>query len=304
MNLHDLQDRADDLDRRFWAWRAVQAPRSRDDLPRVGPARGLVPGLERRRRRRLPRPRGCLRRRARRLCSDAAGRSAPSQAHAELRRSEVDVRLIGSAIARARFELDVLRSWQRDPWFYLDQTIGTIFDLLLPPPPVDDGRCARAPRAAPVVRATLEAGRRNCAGELASELGAMAHEVAPTAGADLVRAAWPRSPRSSAPQWPARIEQAGRAAAASLDGYARWLASALPGAQPLRGAGELAFARYIYEVALLPFTPAELLAAGRQEWDRAVAFELFEQHRVPDAPWPPLSVQRRRPGRSSGSTGG
>ncbi len=29
---------------------------------------------------------------------------------------------------------------------------------------------------------------------------------------------------------------------------------------------------------------------GRQEWDRSVAFELFEQHRVADAPWPPLPV--------------
>ena len=60
------------------------------------------------------------------------------------------------------------------------------------------------------------------------------------------------------------------------------------GARPLGGVGEPLFARYLYEVALLPFTPAELLAAGRQEWDRAVGFELFEQHRVPDAAWPPL----------------
>ena len=55
-----------------------------------------------------------------------------------------------------------------------------------------------------------------------------------------------------------------------------------------RRGGPGSFARYLYEVALLPFTPAELLAAGRQEWDRAVSFELFEQHRVPDADWPPL----------------
>ncbi len=50
----------------------------------------------------------------------------------------------------------------------------------------------------------------------------------------------------------------------------------------------MVFARYLYEVALLPLSPPEILAAGRQEWDRAVGFELFEQHRVPDASWPPM----------------
>ena len=52
------------------------------------------------------------------------------------------MRLIGSAIARARFELDGIESWRRDPWFYLDQTIGTVFDVLLRPPPIDERRCA------------------------------------------------------------------------------------------------------------------------------------------------------------------
>ncbi len=44
----------DDLDLRFWAWRAVQAPRTRDDLPRLDRPRWLAPGLERRGRGRLP----------------------------------------------------------------------------------------------------------------------------------------------------------------------------------------------------------------------------------------------------------
>ena len=76
---------------------------------------------------------------------------------------------------------------------------------------------------------------------------------------------------------------AGRGAAAALDGTPDGWRAPWRAARPLGGAGEPLFARYIYEVALLPFTPAELLAAGRQEWDRSVAFELFEQHRVADA---------------------
>jgi hypothetical protein len=299
MNLHDLQGRADDLDRRFWAWRAVQAPRSRDDLPRLDRPVGWSPswsaGDVTTYRDRLG---AFAAEHAALLTAFAAEHAAlrsgeagllSDEAGPEARRTEVDIRLIGSAIARAHFEIDVLRPWQHDPWFYLDQTVGTIYDLLLPPPPVDDRRCGELMARLASFEATLEAGRRNCTGELASELGAMAHEVAPTAGADLVRSLAELTPFVGA-QWPSRIERAGRSAAAALDGYARWLASALTGARPLRGAGELSFARYVYGVALLPFTPTELLAVGRQEWDRSVAFELFEQHRVADAPWPPLPV--------------
>ena len=325
MNLREVQDGADDLDRRFWAWRAVQAPRSRDDLPRLDRPVGWSPAWTA----------GDVATYCDRLGAFTAEHAAllaafaavhaslPSTeagllagepgllngepgllkgepgllkgepglltgvAGAEARSTEVDLRLIGSAIARAQFEIDVLRPWQRDPWFYLDQTVGTVYDLLLPPPPIDDGRCAELLVRLQSFEATLEAGRDNCAGELASELGAMAHEVAPMAGTDLARSLAELAPFVG-DQWARRIQQAGRSAAAALDGFARWLGRAVPGARPLRGAGEPSFARYIYEVALLPFTPAELLAAGRQEWDRAVAFELLEQHRVADAPWPPL----------------
>jgi hypothetical protein len=41
-------------------------------------------------------------------------------------------------------------------------------------------------------------------------------------------------------------------------------------------------------VALMPFTPEELLAMGRQEWERAVSFEAYEQNRNRGLPQLPL----------------
>jgi hypothetical protein len=203
------------------------------------------------------------------------------------RADEVDLRLIGSAMARARFELDGMASWRRDPWFYLDQTIGTVYDLLLPPPPIGDRRCAELVVRLESFATTLAAGRENCAGELALELAEIANEVAPRAGRDLIASLGELRPLVGG-QWAGRLERAGRGAAAELDAYANWLGVALRGARPLGGDGEALFAAYVYEVALLPFTPAELRAAGRQEWDRAMAFELLEGHRVPGATWPAL----------------
>ena len=54
----------------------------------------------------------------------------------------VDYLLVGSAIARARWELDYVRGWQRNPWFYLDQTLASLFVSLTQPPPFDEARSA------------------------------------------------------------------------------------------------------------------------------------------------------------------
>jgi hypothetical protein len=52
--------------------------------------------------------------------------------------------------------------------------------------------------------------------------------------------------------------------------------------------GRDAYVWFLRNVALLPFTPEELLAMGREEWNRAVAFEAFEKNRNKDVP--PLKV--------------
>ena len=48
---------------------------------------------------------------------------------------QVDYRLVGSALARVHWELDINKRWERDPSFYVDQTLGAIYPPLLPPPP-------------------------------------------------------------------------------------------------------------------------------------------------------------------------
>ena len=53
---------------------------------------------------------------------------------------KVDYRLIGSAIARVRWELDVNPRWRRDPMFYTEQTVDALQEELMPPPPFDEAR--------------------------------------------------------------------------------------------------------------------------------------------------------------------
>ena len=63
------------------------------------------------------------------------------------------------------------------------------------------------------------------------------------------------------------------------------LAPSLPNDTAL---GREAYLFFLRKVALNPFTLEELLAMGRQEWARAVAFEVYEKNRNQDIP--PLKI--------------
>ncbi len=275
----------EDLDARFWAWRVVQAPRTRDDLPRVQRPAGWRPAWSGRDVEVYKRELAAFGAEQGVLLAAAAAFAVEGKWLDPM--DEVDLRLVGSAIARARFELEGVASWRSDPWFYIDQTVGTIYDLLLPPPPIGDRRCQELVVRLESFGATVAAARANCNGHLALELAEAANEVAAGAGRDLAASLAELLPFIGT-EWRARLERAGQSASAQLDAFAAWLRGAVAGARPLKGVGEALFATYLYEVALLPFTAQEMQAAGRQEWDRAVGFELFEQHRVPHAPWPDL----------------
>jgi len=88
----------DDLARDFWAWRAVHQPLSSDDIPRIERPAGWVPDWSQ--------PAVAGRRQALRAFEDrwkkleVSGWPIPRQ---------VDYRLLGSALARVRWELDITR---------------------------------------------------------------------------------------------------------------------------------------------------------------------------------------------------
>src|SRR5947209_17438223 len=146
----------DALAEEFWSWRAVQQPRTRDDIPRIGRPAGWLPDFSAGA---VARYRGDLAGFEQRLARIAPG---PDRAAA------VDHRLVRSALARVRWELDVLRIWQRQPGFYVDQTLGCVFDLLTPLD-VDATRLADVRRLLSATSAVLDVGRDNLAGSAVRE---------------------------------------------------------------------------------------------------------------------------------------
>src|ERR1700730_11240972 len=114
-------DPLDDLAKDFWSWRAVEQPLSTDDIPRLERPRTWTPDWS---------PEAVQRYRMQLVEFETRWKSIDRSSWPVPR--QVDYRLMGSAIARVRWELEVLRNWQRNPMFYVDQTAGAYFHLLLP----------------------------------------------------------------------------------------------------------------------------------------------------------------------------
>src|SRR5213083_2495999 len=87
---------------------------------------------------------------------------------------------------------------------------------------------------------------------------------------------------------PEKLTTACDHAADALEKFQQQLKQKLPSLPEQTALGRDAYIWFLHNVALMPFTPEELLAMGRQEWNRAVAFETFEKNRNKDVP--PLKI--------------
>ena len=70
------------------------------------------------------------------------------------------------------------------------------------------------------------------------------------------------------------------AAVAALTEYRAWLTSKLPTARKDTAIGRDNYLFFLRNVALMPYTPEQLLAMSQQEWARSVAFETYQQARL------------------------
>src|SRR5207248_10097105 len=73
-------------------------------------------------------------------------------------------------------------------------------------------------------------------------------------------------------------------AAEALDRFREKLREMLPSLPNETAVGRDAYVFFLKNVALIPYSPEELLAMGKQEWNRAVAFEAFEKNRNKNVP--------------------
>jgi hypothetical protein len=269
----------DDLARDFWTWRAIEQPLSTDDIPRLERPAGWLPEWSSETVASYRQKLGGFEARWKKLNLS----SAPIA-------RQVDYRLIGSAIARVRWELDLNRSWRRNPAFYLDQTLGAYFHLLLQPPPFGAGRSRHIIETIAAIPGTIENAKEN----LTEPVGPFARlaldqlqEIRPRM-LKSIRELKPLLDSASARDLASVTEKA----IVALESYRDWLNQRMPSMQSESAIGRDGYVFFLKNIALLPFTPEQLLRAGRDEWARSVAFQTYEEHHnIGQPPLPLLKDQ-------------
>jgi len=276
------QDSLEKLATDFWTWRAETAPFNGDDIPRMERPANLKQSWSAAS---ITKQRADLAAfEARYKKIDATKWQVPQQ---------VDYRLVGSALARVRWELDYNKRYQSDPTFYVDQAMGPVLQTILPIPPFDKVRAGDLIAFVQNVPSIVDNAEVNlqkpCAPfatlaieslkDIRTQVWEMAHDVTPQLKGDNLQELSPAVER----------------AAVSLERYREWLKERVATMPPCTPIGRDAYTFFLKNVALYPYSPDQLLDMSRQEWTRAVAAEEIEHQRNIEAaalkPYPTLDDQ-------------
>jgi hypothetical protein len=270
-----VADPLDDVSRDFWTWRARWQPFSSDDIPRLSRPVDLVPDWS-----------------AAAVAAELKALQGFEQRWRALDPSswpvarQVDHRLLGSAMARVRWELETTAGWRRNPLFYVQQSLGSIFERLLAPPPFDEARASEIERRLGAIPRTVEQAKANLSEARAPFARLAIAQLADVRGRLLtvVSELRPHLPASAIE----RLTPLAERAATALESLRSWLEERAPTLRGDTAVGREGYVSFLKNVALLPYSPERLIEMGRQEWERAAAFEAYEQNRNRGLPQPPL----------------
>jgi len=275
-NLFARADSVGDLSDSFWQWRAQEQPFTNDDIPRIERPAGL----------RIDWSPPTITRRLQDLAAfeqrwKGLAPSTQTSVH-----EQVDYRLLGSALARVRWELSIEQTWKRNPEFYIDQTLGSVYILLLQPPPFSESRQQEIVSRFKQIPATLQAAEENLT-EMRQPFVKLAIDALDRVPERTLEMETALAPQLSTAN-DAALQEATAAAVTALTQYRAWLQEKLPAARRDTAIGRESYLYFLRNVALLPYTPEQLLAMSRQEWSRSVAFEAYQRARLVGTPPPPI----------------
>jgi uncharacterized protein (DUF885 family) len=266
-------DSLDKLANDFWTWRAKYAPFTGDDVNRIERPGGTRDWS-----------RASIDKQRKDLAEFEARWKKVDPAQWPIAR-QVDYKLIGSALARVRWELDVNARWQRDPNFYIAQTLTPIVEALTVPGPYDAAHSREILTRIENIPSILQQGVENLeqppapfatvAIQALENIRPRLHQMTKA----LLKSTTLKEQELNSPT---------DRAADALDRFREKLREMLPSLPNETALGRDAYVFFLKNVALIPYSPEELLAMGRQEWNRAVAFEAFEKNRNKNVP--PLKI--------------
>jgi uncharacterized protein (DUF885 family) len=253
----------------FWGWRAKYAPFTGDDVNRIERPGGTRDWS----RTSIDKQRNDLAEFEARWKKIEPTRWAVPQ--------QVDYRLIGSALARARWELDINPRWKRDPTFYIAQTLTPVVEALTVPGPYDAAQSREILTRIENIPSILQ----QCAENLdkpPAPFTTVAIQALENIRPRLRQMATALLKSTTLKEQ--ELNSATDRAVDALEKFRQELQQKLPSLPNETALGRDAYLFFLKNVALMPCSPEDLLAMGRQEWNRAVAFEAFEKNRNKNVP--------------------
>lgn len=250
----------------FWSWRATTQPATGDDIPRIERPENWVPDWS---------PQGVRAQQKKLAEFEAQWRALAGLP--QTASEKVDYQLVGSALARVRWENDHVAAWKRQPHFYVGQALIPIFERLLPPPPLTAKRIDDVVRLLAAAPNTLASGKANLTDMRGPFVDAALGQIAEVP-ASLRGMVTGLEPHASVAQR-RRLDAALEKAIAAFADYETFLRSRRAGLSDRTAVGKDSYQYFLRHVALYPYSPEELLVMGRQEWARSVLFEELERNR-------------------------
>ncbi|MGB5289530.1 MAG: DUF885 family protein [Ignavibacteriaceae bacterium] len=250
----------------FFEWRKITQPSTEDDILRVERPDGWVPDFS---------PEELERNKRRYIEYSTLLKNLPGENWS--RSDSVDFLLMHSAIERVNWELNVLRSPYRNPDFYVHQTVGAVYELLLIHSPMTDERMKNIIIRLRSIPLTIEHAKQN-----------LAEPVEPFAQVALENLSDIRNRLNKMrdgllqitdKRYEAELTESVNAAANALKEFKNWIELNRLKMNKSFSIGRENYIYFLRNIALMTYSPEELLQMGKSEWNRSVSFELFERER-------------------------
>ena len=264
----------------FWTWRTVQQPRSHDDIPRLERPRNWKPAWS---------SQDVARYRQEIIAFENRWKeiNVGSVDQPSLDKEDwVDYQLIGSAISRVYWELDHLKIWQEQPRFYIDQTIGVVFDLLLPLK-ISQDHIDQVAFTLGNTKEILRDGITNLTGNAVGPYAHVAIELLENIESQIETLVVELEKFADVTTMTKLSESAKQATDAFVE-FREWLKSNIASMKPISPIGREKYQWFFKNVALVPFSTQELRLIGQIEWDRAVTLEHISVNKHRNSAVPPI----------------
>ena len=259
----------------FFNWRSLTQPASGDDIPRVERPDNWVPDYSQE---------AILEIRTK--YKDFITRLEDIPKQNWLVSDSVDYLILRSAMERVNWEFTVLNAPARNPDFYVQQTLGVVFELLLISTPMTELRAANIVARLNSFSQTVEDAKINLTEPVAS------FTVIALGNLENIRTKLEATNDALMPLFPRSLQdplgEASENAVKALEDYTEWLKLKHPDMTNDFSVGREGYEYFLNNIALIPYSPEELLKQGALEWNRSVILEEFEQLRNAKLPEPVL----------------